>query len=288
MKPDGKPDIEFARLWESSIPGIELYRAHLSRHRFGKHFHESYTIGLNLSGQGCFQQGGQTHLAVPSSFHLINPGTVHTGEVLPQTHWSFCDLYLSLPIVETVLAQMEWHGQFPAFRQPVVIDRSLQARFYRLFHALSEPASLLEQQSLLLEALSQLFLRHAFCRDRLLAPKPESNAVAQVRAYLEAHYAESVSIDALANLVRLSPFYLIRSFQQQVSLPPHAYQRHWQLIQAKRSLCTEKSLAEIALENGFYDQSHLNRSFKQTFGITPGQYRKSNFVQDREVAALIV
>ncbi len=278
--PNKHPDREFARLWESSIPGIELYHAHLSRHRFGKHFHESYTIGMNLSGQGCFQHGGQTHIASPGSFHLINPGTVHTGAVLPQTHWSFCDLYLSLSIVETVLTQLEWQGQMPAFREPVVADRSLQTVFYQLFHALSQPASLLEQQSLLLKALSQLFLRYASCRDRISLPQPESKAVAQVRAYLEAHYAESVSIDTLANLVGLSPYYLIRSFQQQVGLPPHAYQKHWQLMQAKRSLRSEKPLAEIALESGFYDQSHLNRSFKQTFGITPGQYRKSNFVQE--------
>lgn len=275
------PNQEFAQLWESVIPGIELYRANLARHRFGKHFHESYTIGVNLSGQGNFQHQGQTYIAYPGSFHLINPGTVHTGEVPPQMHWNFYDLYLSLPIVEAVLTQLEWQSPPPAFREPVVTDRSLQILFHRLFHALSQPASLLEQQSLLLEALSQLFLRHADRRDRLCIPRPESKAVSQVRAYLEAHYAESLSIDTLANLVGLSPFYLIRSFQQQVGLPPHAYQRQWQILQAKRSLRSRKPLAEIALEHGFYDQSHLNRSFKQVFGITPGQYRKSNFVQDR-------
>lgn len=297
MNSSKKTDAEFAQLWESNISGIELYRAQLSRHRFGKHFHESYTIGINLSGQGCFQQGGQTHLAVPGSFNLTNPGTVHTGAVLPQTHWSFCDLYLSLSIVEKVLTQLEWQGQLPAFREPVVVDRSLQAQLHQLFHVLSHPTALLEQESLLLEALSQLFLRHADGGHKpqlplqdlcIPAPRPESKAVAQVREYLEAHYTESVAIDTLANLVGLSPYYLIRSFQQQVGLPPHAYQKQWQILQAKRSLRSDKPLSEIALENGFYDQSHLNRSFKQTFGITPGQYRKSNFVQDWQGAALIV
>ncbi|MEO1069733.1 MAG: AraC family transcriptional regulator, partial [Cyanobacteria bacterium J06638_6] len=104
--------------------------------------------------------------------------------------------------------------------------------------------------------------------------------------YLEAHYTENISIATLAQQVGLSPFYLIRSFRQQVGLPPHSYQRHWQLIQVKRSLHTTQPLADIAIAHGFYDQSHLNRAFKQTFGVTPGQYRQGNSVQDPFIRSL--
>jgi AraC-like DNA-binding protein len=43
---------------------------------------------------------------------------------------------------------------------------------------------------------------------------------------------------------------------------------------------SDRSLAEIALRHGFFDQSHFHRNFKRAFGITPGQYRKGNSVQD--------
>ncbi|HEY9645506.1 MAG TPA: AraC family transcriptional regulator, partial [Chroococcidiopsis sp.] len=98
-----------------------------------------------------------------------------------------------------------------------------------------------------------------------------------VRAYLEAHYAEPVSIDHLATLAGLSPYYLIRSFRQQVGLSPHSYQLQWQLRQAKRSLHSPAPLSDIAIATGFYDQSHLNRHFKRAFGITPGQYRQGQY-----------
>jgi AraC-like DNA-binding protein len=39
-------------------------------------------------------------------------------------------------------------------------------------------------------------------------------------------------------------------------------------------------VATVAQTTGFADQSHLHRLFKRMLGVTPGQYRQGNFVQD--------
>ena len=268
---------ESAKLWESHISGVELFQAHLFHHRFGKHFHETYTIGLNDSGQGGFLHQGTSHGATPGQFNLINPGEVHTGQVRSSEGWAFRDIYISVSQVEQLLAQLEWHGQgMPYFSEPVVGDQALQSAFHRLFTALSEPVNQLTQQSLMLGFFSQLFSKYAKPRYSWQATPPETQAISRVRAYLEEHYAENLSINTLAQFVGLSPFYLIRSFHQQMGLPPHSYQRHWQLLQAKQALRSSKPLSDIAVEHGFYDQSHFNRHFKRAFGLTPGQYRKNN------------
>jgi AraC family transcriptional regulator len=36
---------------------------------------------------------------------------------------------------------------------------------------------------------------------------------------------------------------------------------------------TERSLAEIAIDSGFADQSHFNHEFRRQLGRTPGDYR---------------
>ncbi|MEA5466639.1 AraC family transcriptional regulator [Leptothoe sp. PORK10 BA2] len=270
-----------ARLWKTSFPGIELFEAKLRHHRFGKHFHEAYTIGFNESGQGCSQHRGKTHFLSPGSFNLINPGVIHTGQVASPVGWSFRNLYIDFSQIEKILTQLDGTGPgIPYFKAPILKEPSLKPIFYGLFDCLKTPTSQLQQQSLLLGLLSKLFQLNAENSFSIRAAQPESTAVALVRTYLEAHYTDNVSLNELAQLVNLSPYYLIRCFRQQVGCAPHQYQRHWQLVQVKQALQTSRqALSEIATDHGFYDQSHLNRAFKQTYGVTPGQYQKGNSVQ---------
>ncbi|PZO18968.1 MAG: AraC family transcriptional regulator [Leptolyngbya foveolarum] len=273
--------IESARLWQSATSGVELFEARLLTHKFGKHIHDAYTVGLNETGQGqCFYRK-EMHQHHPGSFNCINPGEVHTGEAISGLGWGFRNLYVSVATVEQVIAQLDWpDNKLPKFFKMVVDDPTLQQTFYSLFHSLDDPTSQLEQQSLLLQFLSHLFSRHACVSRKQKGAGSESKAVSLVLDYLAAHCTEDVSVNDLARLVDLSPHYLIRCFGKQVGLPPHRYKHHLQLLKAKRSLHSQKPLAEIAIDNGFYDQSHFNRAFKQTFGLPPGHYRQVNFIQD--------
>lgn len=183
--------------------------------------------------------------------------------------------------MEQALTQLEYPtSRVPYFKDMIFWRPSLRPHFYRLFRALNAPTSPLAPRVMLLDLVSALFATQTGDLWKPRAPRPESKAVAHVRAYLEAHCTESTSLENLAGLVNLSPYYLIRCFRQQIGCSPHLYQRHWQLLQVKQRLQTAEPLAEIAINCGFYDQSHLNRAFKRTFGVTPGQYRQDNFVQD--------
>jgi AraC-like DNA-binding protein len=39
---------------------------------------------------------------------------------------------------------------------------------------------------------------------------------------------------------------------------------------------TDRTIADIACETGFYDHSHFTRTFKRIIGVSPGQYRKTH------------
>jgi AraC-like DNA-binding protein len=81
-----------------------------------------------------------------------------------------------------------------------------------------------------------------------------------------------VSLDELARLSAISPYHLVRSFQKEFGLPPHAYQIQSRLRLARKLLKRGHTISDTAQECGFHDQSHFHRHFKRANGYTPGQY----------------
>ena len=81
-------------------------------------------------------------------------------------------------------------------------------------------------------------------------------------------------IQALARAAGVSREHFSRTFVQQHGLPPHRYHVMCRLNGARQAIAQRNSLADVAARFDFADQSHLGRLFRQTFGTTPGAYRK--------------
>ena len=86
---------------------------------------------------------------------------------------------------------------------------------------------------------------------------------------------ETLTLCELARTAGLHPVYLARAFRANVGMTLGAYLRKLRVDRAAEQLtATALSIAEIALETGFSDQSHLTRVFHRAIGVTPGQYRE--------------
>jgi AraC family transcriptional regulator len=85
-----------------------------------------------------------------------------------------------------------------------------------------------------------------------------------------------IPLAALAAESGLSPFHFARLFKQATGLPPHEYQLQLRIQRARELLQREsdRTLAEIACELGFADESHFRRHFKRIVGTTPGRFRR--------------
>ncbi|WP_183082064.1 AraC family transcriptional regulator [Paraburkholderia sp. BL23I1N1] len=84
-----------------------------------------------------------------------------------------------------------------------------------------------------------------------------------------------VSIEAVAAACGLSGSQFERAFKTTTGMPPHRWRLSQRARRARELLdSTALSLAEIAQICGFADQSHLNRVFAGTHGVTPGAYRR--------------
>ena len=269
---------EQARVWhDPNIEGIELLYATFITHTFPKHAHESYGIGLSNQGAGIIQCHGTKHIAPPSHLIFFHPGEVHSGHADEKGAWTYQMIYLD---VDLVVSALDGYSATLSFPKTTFQNLSVAASFSHLHKAFSKPASILERETLLQKFLN--LLRQRACSSpatqRVYGERP---AVRLVREYLEENYHKNVSIKTLAALTGLSPNYLVTAFRSEVGLPPHCYQMQVRVRHAKEDLYTHKSLTQVALDIGFYDQSHFNRWFKRLVGVTPKSYRDSSFIQDR-------
>jgi len=99
------------------------------------------------------------------------------------------------------------------------------------------------------------------------------HALQAVEEYIHAHLDQSISLAELAAVVHLSEFHFARLFKQTTGLPPHQFVIHQRVERAKRLIAAGRlSLAQIALEVGFSDQSQLTRHFKRLVGVTPKRF----------------
>lgn len=92
--------------------------------------------------------------------------------------------------------------------------------------------------------------------------------------YIAAEFNRNLTLNEVAEYVRLSPNYFSTLFHDIIGVPFSKYLNRVRVEESKRLLLsTDYTLAEIAVAVGFPDQSYFSRVFKKETNITPGMYR---------------
>ncbi|MDA3922863.1 MAG: AraC family transcriptional regulator [Salinisphaera sp.] len=98
----------------------------------------------------------------------------------------------------------------------------------------------------------------------------------QVRDFIDAHLDASLNLRDIAATAGLSEFHFQRMFQASFGVSPAVWVSSRRTSRAKELLKGTAPIADIAVQCGFSDQSHLTRVFKRMKGITPGVFRKGH------------
>ena len=74
----------------------------------------------------------------------------------------------------------------------------------------------------------------------------------------------------------MSPSRLIHLFTDQVGIPIRKYILWTKLLIAVQKIIDTKNITQAALEGGFFDAPHFNRTFKRMFGLNPSTLLKNS------------
>lgn len=106
---------------------------------------------------------------------------------------------------------------------------------------------------------------------RGLSPRQEKRA----KDYLAAQAGGDVSIAEIAAACGMSRSYFIRSFRETTGKTPYRWLIEHRVSRARTLLAQSRdTIAEIAINCGFADQSHLTRMFTREVGMSPSIWRR--------------
>ncbi|WP_041916051.1 AraC family transcriptional regulator [Pseudodesulfovibrio mercurii] len=255
--------------------GVELLRARFVTQRFSRHFHEGFAVGCIGDGAMRFRYRGESVVAARGQVNLVVPGEPHDGQGAGEGGWAYRMFYLSPAALMAAARELRDQPDLPHFRAGVLDDPALAECITRTHRCLEQPETpLMEKETRLLGLLAAWIKRHADDRRGGVRAGREHRAVNRARAVIEDRFAEDLPLSDLAREAGLSPFHLVRVFEGQLGITPHAYLTQVRVERARGRLAGEGRVADIAMDCGFADQAHLTRLFKRQTGITPARYRK--------------
>ncbi len=236
-----------------------------ARTHIPKHSHERAYFCLIRKGGYTERYDRRTRVCGPKTLVFHPVGERHSQTLAEHPVASF-NVEISREWIEQaqeftgVLDQpAEFHGgEIPA----------LASHLFREFAARRRDASL-SIESLTFEILT------AFAKAGL--PQPggkEPRWLIMARDYLETGFRDPLTLRELALQVGVHPVHLAATFRRFYGCSVGEYLRRRRIAYVRERLSDSTiALAEIALEGGFTDQSHLTRVFKRFTEKTPGQYR---------------
>lgn len=130
----------------------------------------------------------------------------------------------------------------------------------------------------LLDILLVRYRRRAHLSLATLPADPgASKECAMVRRYLEDHFKENITLDALADMAHVNKYHMVHTFSKTYGISPINYLIARRIHESCYLLSgTDHSLSQIAHMLGFSSPSYFSQSFRKLEGTNPMEYRKAH------------
>lgn len=261
---------------DARMPHVELRRVADGRKvSYAPHSHTQWSLGAVTGGQCTFIYRDDRHPVSAGTLVMMNPNWVHCCNPIDNQPWAYLMLYVDRDWLSALrheaglLASPHWQDLASAV---MTEDRWYQG-YCRMTDTLLDPAmGLLEKQTAVSDYLSRLM--HALAGQTHADLQTVPDVLQALKTYLDDDGTEALSLQALCARCGYSPGHLIRTFKQHFGLTPHAYLLNRPIQRGQQALKQGEPIAQVALNAGFSDQPHFQRTFKRLVAATPNEYRR--------------
>jgi AraC-like DNA-binding protein len=263
------------RFWrDDTLPFIEVRSIEDGRDVcYAKHSHETFSIGAVTGGRSEYLNRRACEWIGAGAVVMMNPDDVHACNPVADERWSYRMMHVDVAWLTGLQHELGFgeNHAFRAFSQTMSTDAELFDGLNRL-HAIlvDDDTDTLRKQSAAITFFSEVQNK---LNPAVLPDHDASRQLTRAAEFIAENCTRSLKLEDICEAADLSASHLIRAFKQRYGMTPHAYLINRRIQYSRAQLRRGRMIADVALDAGFADQAHLQRTFKRLVAATPGQYR---------------
>jgi AraC-like DNA-binding protein len=265
------------QLLETPISGLKLYRADTPV----SPTMTSYSPSLCVLAQGVKQVmvGGRIFQYDPLNYLVVTVGLPVTARIIeasPKHPLLALTIDLNPARIGEVMLDLpddSAPSDHPAALAVSAISDELLDAVTRLVNILDHPDDIAVLAPLFEREILYRLLRgrHASLLRQVVTAGSHLSQIGRATEWIRTHYADRISIDALASLADMSVTSFHRHFKAITAMSPLQYRTQLRLQEARRLMLVDaEDASTIALGVGYESVSQFSRDYRKMFGMPPG------------------
>ncbi|WP_026506577.1 AraC family transcriptional regulator [Butyrivibrio sp. MC2013] len=246
------------------------------------HWHSAIEMMYILEGEVDITVNGKTTILLPGDVYLVDSALPHSTKslkgnkaILIQIPYPFLAKYI--PDIDNRRFGFDCHSDNPIIRTKILQLIGIIEQMQIVFE-FKPDGEILRFTSLVFELLFQIY--HNFSREVKSADlRKESKTFSRLQTildYLDEHYASPITLDEIAGVACFQKEYFCHFFKKNMGITYTRYLNDLRLSKIRDDLVdTDLPLKEILEKHGFSNYKLFRKMFAETFGCTPGVYRKT-------------
>jgi AraC-like DNA-binding protein/mannose-6-phosphate isomerase-like protein (cupin superfamily) len=245
-----------------------------------------------VSGKLTIEIGGRVFVAGKGDLLIVSSNHSHRVSNRGTTECKVLGLYFEPEILRTSTDSGEEMTEYltPFLIQDSTLSPLVQAGTgvpKRAFEILRQIESELPPHSsrrrlairtylrLLLLLLVNHFANFAGLREPLDHHERQADRLRPLFAFLDAHYAEEITVDRAAGVLHMSSSHFMSFFKKTTGQSFRTHLNRFRIAKAKSLLLwTDRPVADIGYQTGFESPSYFTSAFRKIVGTTPSEYRR--------------
>lgn len=247
------------------------------------HWHSAIEVMYILEGEVDILINGETTRLLPGDVYLIDSAIPHSTKslsgnraILIQLPYRLLERYI--PDIDNRRFNFDCHDHSPLI-QTKLLQLIETIKQMQVVFEIKPDGEILRFNSLVFEFLFQIY--HNF--SRVIEDENEKKSsktfsrIQNIVDYLDANYTRQITLDEIASVACFQKEYFCHFFKKNMGTTYTRYLNDLRLSKIRKDLIeTDLPLKDILEKHGFSNYKLFRKMFSETFGCTPGQYRKNS------------